>query len=100
MAVSDPSREVSVALPGVEVLYRCCSSFQHAVIRNLNDKQAQLQKQLDNVIREGDPQHEFDSVHSQLLANGEINLLGNKVQGIVNSLSQDSMSFHRLRAGT
>lgn len=30
-----------------------CSSFQHAVTRNLNDKNAQLQKQLENVIREG-----------------------------------------------
>ncbi|KAG2339874.1 hypothetical protein BDR05DRAFT_938474 [Suillus weaverae] len=45
------------------------NSFQQAVIRNLNDKQAQLQKQLDNVIRE---------------ANGEINLLSNKVAGILN----------------
>ncbi|KAF8450752.1 hypothetical protein L210DRAFT_2409717 [Boletus edulis BED1] len=40
------------------------NSFQHAVTRNLNDKNAQLQKQLDNVVRE---------------ANGEINLLGSKV---------------------
>ncbi|KAG1753786.1 uncharacterized protein EDB91DRAFT_1044024 [Suillus paluster] len=39
------------------------NSFQQAVIRNLNDKQAQSQKQLDNVIRE---------------ANGEISLLSNK----------------------
>ena len=28
-------------------------SFQHAVYRNVNEKNAQLQKQLDNVIREG-----------------------------------------------
>ncbi|TFY72092.1 hypothetical protein EVG20_g897 [Dentipellis fragilis] len=39
-------------------------SFQQAVIRNMNDKNAQLQKQLDNVIRE---------------ANGEISLLSNKI---------------------
>ncbi|KAF9221931.1 hypothetical protein BS17DRAFT_710090 [Gyrodon lividus] len=29
------------------------NSFQQAVTRNLNDKNAQLQKQLENVIREG-----------------------------------------------
>jgi hypothetical protein len=29
------------------------STFQQAVVRNLNDKNAQLQKQLDNVVREG-----------------------------------------------
>ncbi|KAJ7638573.1 hypothetical protein FB45DRAFT_976707 [Roridomyces roridus] len=39
------------------------NSFQQAVVRNINDKNAQLQKQLDNVVRE---------------ANGEINLLSNK----------------------
>ncbi|KAI0053090.1 hypothetical protein FA95DRAFT_1066868 [Auriscalpium vulgare] len=42
------------------------NSFQHAVVRNVNDKNSQLQKQLDSVIRE---------------ANGEINLLNNKVSG-------------------
>ncbi|KAJ6510069.1 hypothetical protein C8R47DRAFT_964275 [Mycena vitilis] len=39
------------------------NSFQQAVVRNVNDKNAQLQKQLENVVRE---------------ANGEINLLSNK----------------------
>ncbi|KAF9534938.1 hypothetical protein CPB83DRAFT_780892, partial [Crepidotus variabilis] len=39
------------------------NSFQQAVIRNLNDKTAQLQKQLDNVVRE---------------ANSEISLLSKK----------------------
>ncbi|KAE9406003.1 hypothetical protein BT96DRAFT_811494 [Gymnopus androsaceus JB14] len=41
--------------------------FQSAVVRNLNDKNSQLQKQLDNVVRE---------------ANGEIALLNNKAVGI------------------
>ncbi|KAI0734979.1 hypothetical protein C8Q72DRAFT_335315 [Fomitopsis betulina] len=40
------------------------ASFQNAVYRNVNEKNAQLQKQLDNVIRE---------------ANGEISLLNNKL---------------------
>ncbi|KZP12087.1 hypothetical protein FIBSPDRAFT_755408 [Athelia psychrophila] len=40
------------------------NSFQHAVVRNINDKNAQIQKQLDNVIRE---------------ANGEINILNSKL---------------------
>ncbi|KAF9263653.1 hypothetical protein L218DRAFT_864457 [Marasmius fiardii PR-910] len=39
------------------------STFQQAVLRNLNDKNSQLQKQLDSVVRE---------------ANGEITLLNNK----------------------
>ncbi|KAI0921955.1 hypothetical protein AcW2_006780 [Taiwanofungus camphoratus] len=46
-------------------------SFQHAVYRNLNEKNAQLQKQLENVIRE---------------ANGEINLLNNKVSQLERDL--------------
>jgi hypothetical protein len=29
------------------------SSFQHAVVRTINDKNAQLQKQLENLVREG-----------------------------------------------
>lgn len=46
-------------------------SFQHAVYRNVNEKNAQLQKQLDNVIRE---------------ANGEISLLNNKIADIERDL--------------
>ncbi|ETW84238.1 hypothetical protein HETIRDRAFT_46786 [Heterobasidion irregulare TC 32-1] len=30
------------------------NSFQQAVLRNINDKNAQLQKQIDNVVREGE----------------------------------------------
>ncbi|KAL4266437.1 RING-type domain-containing protein [Pleurotus pulmonarius] len=40
------------------------NAFQQAVVRNMNDKNAQLQKQLENVVRE---------------ANSEVNLLTNKV---------------------
>jgi len=29
------------------------NSFQHAVVRSVNDKNAQLQKQLENLVREG-----------------------------------------------
>jgi len=29
------------------------SSFQHAVVRSINDKNVQLQKQLENLVREG-----------------------------------------------
>jgi hypothetical protein len=29
------------------------SSFQHAVVRNINDKNGQMQKQLENVVQEG-----------------------------------------------
>ncbi|OAX39763.1 hypothetical protein K503DRAFT_715868, partial [Rhizopogon vinicolor AM-OR11-026] len=58
------------------------NSFQHAVIRNLNDKQAQLQKQLDNVIRE---------------ANGEIDLLGNKVTELERDLELERRKVHELQ---
>ncbi|KAL6306769.1 hypothetical protein BKA93DRAFT_728933 [Sparassis latifolia] len=46
-------------------------TFQHAVLRNVNEKTALLQKQLDNVIRE---------------ANGEISLLNNKVSELERDL--------------
>ncbi|KAJ7283516.1 hypothetical protein C8J57DRAFT_1053224 [Mycena rebaudengoi] len=48
------------------------NSFQHAVVRNVNDKNAQLQKQLENVVRE---------------ANGEISLLSNKNAGKLSGIS-------------
>lgn len=32
-------------------------SFQQAVLKNMNERNAQLQKQLDNVIREGEYMH-------------------------------------------
>ncbi|KAG0705412.1 hypothetical protein DFH29DRAFT_1067404 [Suillus ampliporus] len=73
------------------------SSFQQAVIRNLNDKQAQLQKQLDNVIREGDTLPAFDSLHSQLLANGEINLLSNKVAELERDMELERRKVHELQ---
>ncbi|KAI5894242.1 uncharacterized protein SCHCODRAFT_02700763 [Schizophyllum commune H4-8] len=47
------------------------NSFQQAVVRNLTDKNAQLQKQLDNVVRE---------------ANGEISLLNDKTNELQREL--------------
>jgi hypothetical protein len=38
---------------GDEGAYVLGSSFQHAVVRSINDKNAQLQKQLENLVREG-----------------------------------------------
>ncbi|KAN0097661.1 hypothetical protein V8E55_002107 [Tylopilus felleus] len=58
------------------------NSFQHAVTRNLNDKNAQLQKQLENVIRE---------------ANGEINLLGSKVAELERDLELERRKVHELQ---
>ncbi|KAH9482421.1 hypothetical protein JR316_0004521 [Psilocybe cubensis] len=46
------------------------ATFQQAVVRNLNDKNAQLQKQFDNVVREA------------AVANGELNLLNSKKAGL------------------
>ncbi|KAF7355067.1 E3 ubiquitin-protein ligase ccnb1ip1 [Mycena sanguinolenta] len=56
------------------------NSFQQAVVRNVNDKNAQLQKQLDNVVREGGGRA-YAYVPILLIdppAHGEINLLSNK----------------------
>ncbi|KAH7916154.1 hypothetical protein BJ138DRAFT_689197 [Hygrophoropsis aurantiaca] len=58
------------------------NSFQQAVTRNLSDRNAQLQKQLDNVIRE---------------ANGEINLLGNKVAELERDLELQRRKVNELQ---
>ena len=59
LAVSDSSREVRLYCILSWIGFSDCSAetfysaFQQAVVRNVNDKNGQLQKQLDNVIREG-----------------------------------------------
>ncbi|KAH7930015.1 hypothetical protein BV22DRAFT_1001441 [Leucogyrophana mollusca] len=58
------------------------NSFQLAVTRNLSDRNAQLQKQLDNVIRE---------------ANGEINLLSNKVAELERDLELERRKVRELQ---
>lgn len=66
------------------------SSFQHAVVRSINDKNAQLQKQLENLVREGNycffaPPIETDKKMSKnflrSLADSEISLLSSKLSG-------------------
>ncbi|KAI0248690.1 hypothetical protein BJV78DRAFT_1130966 [Lactifluus subvellereus] len=47
------------------------NSFQHAVVRSINDKNTQLQKQLENLVREAD---------------SEINLLNNKLSDLEREL--------------
>ncbi|KAL4081945.1 hypothetical protein V8B97DRAFT_131435 [Scleroderma yunnanense] len=58
------------------------SSFQQAVTRSLNDRNAQLQKQLENVVRE---------------ANGEITLLGNKIAELERDLEFERRRVHELQ---
>ncbi|KAH9843692.1 uncharacterized protein C8Q71DRAFT_696526 [Rhodofomes roseus] len=58
------------------------ASFQHAVYRNVNEKNAQLQKQLDNVIRE---------------ANGEINLMNNKIAELERDLELERRKLSGLQ---
>ncbi|KAF7329939.1 hypothetical protein MKEN_00257800 [Mycena kentingensis (nom. inval.)] len=58
------------------------SSFQQAVVRNVNDKNAQLQKQLENVVRE---------------ANGEINLLNNKNAELMRDVELERRKVHDLQ---
>ena len=62
------------------------SSYQQSVLKYTNEKNAQLQKQLDNVIREGKwasstPITIFGHARYKI-ANGELNLLNNKIQGM------------------
>ncbi|KAJ3867092.1 hypothetical protein EV359DRAFT_35179 [Lentinula novae-zelandiae] len=61
------------------------NSFQQAVLRNLNDKNSQLQKQLDNVVRE---------------ANGEISLLNNKAADLERDLEVERRKVRDLQDGT
>jgi hypothetical protein len=55
LAVSDSSREVRLyfVYSWIDSNQTSYSAFQQAVVRNVNDKNGQLQKQLENVIREG-----------------------------------------------
>ncbi|KAF8901657.1 hypothetical protein CPB84DRAFT_1679597 [Gymnopilus junonius] len=57
-------------------------TFQQAVVRNLNDKNAQLQKQLDNVIRE---------------ANGELSLLNSKKEELERDLEIERRRVRELQ---
>ncbi|KAF8165040.1 hypothetical protein B0H34DRAFT_220653 [Crassisporium funariophilum] len=61
------------------------NTFQQAVVRNVNDKNAQLQKQLDNVVRE---------------ANGEMNLLNNKKAELERDLELERRKVRELQEGS
>lgn len=59
LAVSDTSRKVRDGLQfdkshDVSEVHASHSSFQQAVLRNVNERNAQMQKQLENVVREGE----------------------------------------------
>ncbi|KAF5321352.1 hypothetical protein D9619_001014 [Psilocybe cf. subviscida] len=61
------------------------STFQQAVVRNLNDKNAQLQKQLDNVVRE---------------ANAELTLLNSKKDELERDLELERRKVRELQDGS
>ncbi|KAF9475928.1 hypothetical protein BDN70DRAFT_813182 [Pholiota conissans] len=61
------------------------NTFQQAIVRNLNDKNAQLQKQLDNVVRE---------------ANGEIHLLNGKREELERDLELERRKVRELQDGS
>ena len=68
-------------------------------MRNLNDKNSQLQKQLDNVIREGIVpacHHQYMPSLIFMIANSEITLLNNKRAGM--STTRDMVRCVVLRA--
>ncbi|EGO27335.1 hypothetical protein SERLADRAFT_406467 [Serpula lacrymans var. lacrymans S7.9] len=85
LAIPNPSREASDLCSlsmYTDHLRSLPSSFQQALTRGMNDKNAQLQKQLENVIRE---------------ANGEINLLSNKVAEMERDLELERRKVHELQ---
>ncbi|CAE6358978.1 unnamed protein product [Rhizoctonia solani] len=61
------------------------SSFQAAILKNLNERNAHLQKQLDNVVRE---------------ANSELGLLNNKLTGIERDLEVERRKCRDLAEST
>ena len=84
--VCHPADIVSSALSFWQYQIHQESSYQQSVLKYTNEKNAQLQKQLDNVIREGKRASSAPIVISphawHKIANGELNLLNNKIQGI------------------
>lgn len=55
LAIPNTSRKVASSLTTSRTIVLIMhSSFQQAVVRNMNEKNAQMQKQLENVIREGE----------------------------------------------
>ncbi|KAL5487811.1 hypothetical protein ACEPAI_5919 [Sanghuangporus weigelae] len=56
--------------------------IKNTVLKNMNERNAQLQKQLDNVIRE---------------ANGELSLLNNKVQGLERELEIERRKIREMQ---
>ena len=80
-----PADAISRALSFWQYQIHQEGSYQQSVLKYANEKNAQLQKQLDNVIREGTRASSVSSLIPPLIpilkANGELNLLNNKIQG-------------------
>jgi hypothetical protein len=56
LAVPNPTGSVSktpAISPASTHIFFIIRSFQQAVLKNMNERNAQLQKQLDNIVREG-----------------------------------------------
>ena len=71
-------------------------AFQQAVLKSVNDRAAQLQKHVENVVREGILiiiYHRLDT--EQIIANSELSLLQSKVAGALNTLSWYAYSVGR-----
>ncbi|KAF5369772.1 hypothetical protein D9758_001312 [Tetrapyrgos nigripes] len=86
LAIPNTSREVCICALEEWITYCVvASTFQQAVLRNLNDKNAQLQKQLDNVVRE---------------ANSEISLLNNKNAELERDLEVERRKVRDLQEAT
>ncbi|KAF8805647.1 hypothetical protein BYT27DRAFT_7234246, partial [Phlegmacium glaucopus] len=79
---NDYKTSVLSGLTPSTILDICSRAFQQAVVRNVNDKNGQLQNQLDNVIRE---------------ANGEINVLNNKKAELECDLEQECRKVRELQ---
>ncbi|KAF7319372.1 hypothetical protein HMN09_00275100 [Mycena chlorophos] len=73
------------------------NSFQQAVVRNVNDKNAQLTKQLENVVREGRFREILVPLATCRAANGEISLLNNKNAELMRDLELERRKVQEMQ---
>ncbi|KAK7060246.1 hypothetical protein VNI00_001011 [Paramarasmius palmivorus] len=87
-----------VVSPGKRLL-TSNSTFQQAVLRNLNDKNTQLQKQLDSIVREGSSSVQASALLliTRPTANSEIALLNNKKLELEQDLENEKRKVRDLQ---
>ncbi|KAG2013993.1 hypothetical protein CC2G_010847 [Coprinopsis cinerea AmutBmut pab1-1] len=73
------------------------STFQQAVVRNVNDKNAQLQRQLENVIREANSEIEL-LVNKRNELERDLELERKKVRELQDSNREQNKEYQKLKA--